>query len=543
MGIITNKTNNNMKTTINNKVKEVRKQILHFSLSSCAFAVAALLLTACQDKDLPGSAPMQIATPEASAITGAQSGDNGYDYTLSWPQGPEGSVMQVAVYKNGTQVQALKDCPGNTFTLKNLETNQLYEFLFKYATEDASSTGVMTSYTRPGATAPTEVKMQQIDISDEQHDLEVSWTECPDATSYLLKLVKIVNGTETTVVNTTVTGTSYLQKNVEMKERWEATVIAQNDLGKALPVEGSGKIGGKIPAFLSEYATPEELIANGDDDEASAWLWFHENYPKGEYLYFGSISRLEDIEDYRMLFWLRDFDEGSADDVWKFSDLAKNAAPIVEQYVKNGGNLLLWQYAVPYIGTINRVPTSLLRTAPGIDVGAGNINNDVWKMGVCVNTGSFSKDFSKHAIYEGMEVERLNDVCFAAIAMKGAGWTENHNVIFFDIPTILTGEANNTEECYNIITTDYGIYPLGTWDSQVQWVSQLNVWEAKGAEKAPDGYQKGCGTVLCIGNGGCEFSMKNTDGSNDVSANPSNNSCQHNILRLAKNSIEYLMSI
>ena len=85
------------------------------------------------------------------------------------------------------------------------------------------------------------------------------------------------------------------------------------------------------------------------------------------------------------------------------------------------------------------------------------------------------------------------------------------------------------------MTEEYGIYPLGTWDSQASWVSQLNVWEAKGAPKAPEGYQKGCGTVLCIGNGGCEFSMKNEDGTPDKSAAPKNNSCQENILKLAKN--------
>ena len=216
-----------------------------------------------------------------------------------------------------------------------------------------------------------------------------------------------------------------------MKERWEATLIAQNNDGKALPVEASAKIGGKIPAFLSEYATPEELIANGDDDEASAWLWFQTNYPKGEYVYFG---------------------------------------------------------------TINRLSTSLLR-------GVGN--------------------------------------AFGC----GAGWTEDHNCLFFDIPVKLTDLDNTSEECYNVLTTEYGIYPLGTWDSQVSWVSQLNIWEAKGADKAPEGFQKGCGTVLCIGNGGCEFSMKNEDGTPDKSANPKNNSCQGNILKLAKNSIEYLMSI
>jgi hypothetical protein len=499
-----------------------------------------LLLASCQNRDLPGSAEMQLITPDASSITGTLTGDNNYDYTLTWTPSNQNATMQVAVYKNGTQMQGLTPCEGNSFTLKNLETNEFYEFLFKYANADALSKGVMTSFTRPGATAPTDLKFQQIDIDEENHNLEVTWKASADATSYILKLV---NGDGSRKVETTVNGTSYLLEGVVLKESWDATLIAQNGDGKALPIYGSTKIGGKIPGFLSEYATPEELLANGDDDEASAWLWFKENYPKGEYVYFGNISTVEDIEDYRMLFWLRDFDDGSKDDVWNFSDVVRNAAPCIEQYVKNGGNLLLWSYAVPYIGTINRVPTSLLRLAPGIDTGAGSINPDIWKMGVCVNTGSFSKDFSTHPIYANIPTEKLNDTCFKAIAFKGAGWTENHNCLFFDIPTKLTGLDNTSEECYNVVTEEYGIYPLGTWDSQASWVSQLNVWEAKGAPKAPEGYQKGCGTVLCIGNGGCEFSMKNEDGTPDKSAAPKNNSCQENILKLAKNSVEYLLSI
>ena len=118
-----------------------------------AGVLGILLLASCQDRDLPGSAKMLLDSPDVTQIVGTPSGDNNYDYTITWPQSSQGAVMQVAVYKNGSQMQALTSYPSNTFTLKNLETNQLYEFLFKYATDDASSNAVMISYTRPGATA------------------------------------------------------------------------------------------------------------------------------------------------------------------------------------------------------------------------------------------------------------------------------------------------------------------------------------------------------------------------------------------------------
>ena len=115
--------------------------------------------------------------------------------------------------------------------------------------------------------------------------------------------------------------------------------------------------------------------------------------------------------------------------------------------------------------------TGTVNDAMGPVIGAP----DTWKMGVCLNTGAFSKDLSTHPIYAGIKTEKLNDQCFAAIAFKGPGWTEDHNCLFFDIPAKLTGLDNTTQECYDVVTNDYGIYPLGTWDSQCSWVSQLNV--------------------------------------------------------------------
>ena len=154
-------------------------------------------------------------------------------------------------------------------------------------------------------------------------------------------------------------------------------------------------------------------------------------------------------------------------------------------------------------------------------------------MAVSLNPGgAFTKDFSTHPIYRGLETVS-NDRC-KMIPFKGAGWTEDHNCLFFNIPSALTGLGNQEESCYNTLTQVYGIYPLGTWDSQIDWVSQLNVWEAQ------QGNTEFKGTILCIGNGGCEFSLKNEDGTPDISARPSNNPYQDNVLKLARNSLEYL---
>ena len=106
----------------------------------------------------------------------------------------------------------------------------------------------------------------------------------------------------------------------------------------------------------------------------------------------------------------------------------------------------------------------------------------------------------------------------------------------YDTPERLVAEGDQEEECYTKLTEELGIYPLGYWDSQIWWLNQLNIWEAR---QGPTDFK---GTLLCIGNGGCEFSMKNKDGTPDKSAHPKNNSYQDNILTLAGNSLKYLKS-
>ena len=165
--------------------------------------------------------------------------------------------------------------------------------------------------------------------------------------------------------------------------------------------------------------------------------------------------------------------------------------------------------------------------------GPGSWNPDTGMLAVQLQQGSkFKKGFSSHPSYKGLEVIETDRT--KLIAFKGPGWTEDHNCLFFNIPSVLTGLGNQDENCYNVITSEYGIYPLGIWDSQIDWVSQLNVWEA---QQGNTDYK---GTVLCIGNGGWEFSLKNQDGTPDKSAYPSNNVYQENVLTLARNSLEYL---
>ena len=499
------------------------KKIYQFLIAGflCCNVVAAL--TSCQDKDIDREA-MKLQAPDASQITGQLNGD---DYVLSWPA--QTADMLVTIYRNGT-LSSSERVSGNSYTQKDVPTNVPFEYVFKLTDGTNYSVGVIKSYLREGATSISGVQMSQVDKAG-GYDALVEWNRAADATSIRFAAT---NGKQT--INETLPGTatSYTIPNVQTGDTWEVTLTAVNDKGTALSTRSSLRIGKTAIGFLSIYATPEQLVADGDDDEASAWLWLHETYPTAQFVPFSSINAVSVIEPFRVLFWMRDLEGVGEAEVFAMPSVVEAATPFIRQWYKDGGSLLLWSHATVYAGHLGRVSLDEMKgNDRAIGTGVGGINNDVWKMAVQLNPGGrFSKDHSTHPIYKGLEVESTDRT--KLIAFKGPGWTEDHNCLFFNLPSLWTGIGNQEEACYTQCTQTYGVYPLGTWDSQIDWVSQMNVWEAQ------QGNTDFKGTLLCIGNGGCEFSMKNADGTPDKSAHPHNNIYQDNVLTLAKNSLEYL---
>ena len=486
---------------------------------------ATLLMASCQNKDIEISAPI-IAPVSANELKGEL---QGYNYIWTWPA-QNGKQMQITVL-TGNQTVQNTTVEGQSFTHYNLDTNVTYTYVFKLTDGHNLSQGVVMEFTRGGASPVSSISMSQLDNPDGSYSAYVSWTPSDDASHINFTAV---SGSRN--ISETLPGSSseYTIPNVADGEEWNVTVIAENNEGISLPSTSSLKIGKTAIGFLSIYPDPETLVAEGDDDEACAWLWLHEEYPTAKYIYFGDIESASDLEPYRVLFWLRDLEAGGEEDVFNMPAVVNDATPAVREWYAKGGNILLWSHATAYIGTLGRLETDMLRSNDhSIGIGPGGYNPDTWMMAVQLHPGSrFKKDASTHPIFRGLDVVETDRT--KLIAFKGAGWTEDHNCLYFNIPSVLTGIGNQEEACYNEIVNTYGIIPLGTWDSQIDWVSQLNVWEAQ------QGNTEFKGTVLCIGNGGCEFSLKNDDGTPDISAYPKNNPYQGNVLTLAKNSLEYL---
>ena len=501
----------------------MKTKIFQFILACSVCCGVTAALTSCQDKDYDREA-MHLQAPDASQITGQLQGD---DYILTWPA--QQASMLVTIYRNGT-LSSSEVVSGNSFTHRNVPTNVPFEYVFKLTDGQNYSTGVVTRYTREGATSITGVQMSQLDKAG-GYDALVEWNKAADATSIAFTAT---NGRETISKDLPGTETSYTINDVKTGDTWNVTLVARNDKGTSLATTSSLRIGKTAIGFLSVYATPEELVANGDDDEASAWLWLHETYPTAQFVPFTCGTSADVVEPFRVLFWLRDLEGVQESDVWNMPEDVLAATPVIRDWYRQGGSLLLWSHATVYAGYLGRINLDDMKgNDHAFGFGEGGINNDVWRMAVELYPDhKFKKDHSTHPIYKGLEIETNADT--KLIAFKGPGWTEDHNCLYFNLPSLWTGIGNTEEACYTQCTQTYGVYPLGTWDSQIWWVSQMNVWEAQ------QGNTEFQGTLLCIGNGGCEFSMKNTDGSPDKSAHPKNNIYQDNVLTLAKNSLEYL---
>lgn len=492
------------------------------------YLLSLFLLTfisvACQDKDIEREA-MKLNAIDERDITGALQGDN---YTWTWPE--QGNLaMQITTYVNGTKGGTIL-VKENNYTHTTVDTNIEYMYVFKLTDGTNFSKGVVKNYMREGATQVKGISMMQIDKAG-GYDAKVEWTAATDAEN-----IKFSATDGKRSINETLAGDAkeYLIRDVNVDEVWSVSLTAINGKGTSLTNGTSLKIGKTAIGFLSTYATPEDLLNTGDDDEASAWLWLKNEYPTAEYVYFGDITSAEQLSPYRVLFWIRDLEGVGELEIWSMPQVAIDAIEPIKKWYTEGGNLLLWGHAIPYITNLGRVDADILRNNDrAIGTGTGGWNGDVWSLAVQLHPGSkFKKDFSTHPIYKGLDVTTTDRT--KLIAFKGAGWTEDHNCLFFNLPSILTGLGNQEEACYSLLTEQYGIYPLGVWDSQIDWVSQLNIWEAQQGNTAFKG------TVLCIGNGGCEFSMRNPDGTPDISAYPQNNIYQDNVLKLAKNSLEYL---
>lgn len=272
----------------------------------------------------------------------------------------------------------------------------------------------------------------------------------------------------------------------------------------------------KKVAFLSSYSDLATLQANGDDDEAAAANWLVNTYG-GTFLPTASVTSIDALDDYDAIWVAIDrvgLQQGSVNLPVEYTALFD----ILEDYSKNGGNLLLTNHATSIVAAIGRTTRQ-----PGIfGSGAGGDNGDIWGLNVIIGSGSvpYYADHRTHEFFDGIAFEEgIPNTHCEIIPLVTNGYKEDHNCMWdlnsfgYTVP-----EGSNTVAMYE---AEADCEVLGTW----QHVGDFCCAGMVDFHAQENGY----GRIVCVGVAAYEWHQ-------NVESNP----YQANIEKMTENILNEL---
>ena len=284
-------------------------------------------IISCQKREIV-SLPTKLAT-----VSNLQYTLTGDTVNLTWNLPPVQDNLSVTVNDGVTSIPL--STKATTFKYGIVETNKEYGFTIKVSDSNGNtSLGQTVRFTRDGASPVKNVSAIQND-----NGVLISWS-LPDQPVTRIEL-KI--GENTLDLGPTIT--SY-QVNGLQAAKYMISVVTTNSANKVsntvyLPF----KVGATMIGYLGVYADSTALLTNGDDDEIAGGKWLFQNYPKSRYISFDQIKNGSvDLTQIRVIWWNFDVVAGHA-----LPAITTDATVVAKmtQYYKNGGNLLLNQYAIP----------------------------------------------------------------------------------------------------------------------------------------------------------------------------------------------------
>jgi lysophospholipase L1-like esterase len=294
-------------------------------------------------------------------------------------------------------------------------------------------------------------------------------------------------------------------------------------------------------AYVSTYATLQDLIARGDDDEAAAATWLVDEYG-GDFISTSEIAvNPAVLDDYKVL-WI---------DVARhlgFSNFPTElTTPAVlnalTDYHKAGGNLLLTTYAVKLFNYMNRIDTASSFNAAFGDVYEGNEETNDATYGMTPVVGRFFQrnptewsegmlDHTDDALFVGMtkgtrtltyDNEQFGGT-HTFINMIGPGIKEARRMTFLGAVAWhpeLEPHASDKIDNVNLFYSDYGGTPVACIEFALGYIGFSIVrWDSKWDFQ---------GRAISIHETGYEWHQNGT-------ANP----YQNNIIQLTANALNEL---
>lgn len=272
----------------------------------------------------------------------------------------------------------------------------------------------------------------------------------------------------------------------------------------------------KKVAFLSSYSDLAALQANGDDDEVAAANWLVNTYG-GTFLPTANVTSIDVLDDYDAIWVAIDrvgLQQGSANLPAEYTALFD----ILEDYSKNGGNLLLTNHATSIVAGIGRTTRQ-----PGIfGNGAGGENGDIWGLNVIIGSGSepYYADNRTHEFFDGITFEEgIPNTHCEIIPLVTNGYKEDHNCMW-DLNTFgyTVPAGSNTVAMYE---AEADCEVLGTW----QHVGDFCCAGMVDFHAQENGY----GRIVCVGVAAYEWHQ-------NVESNP----YQANIEKMTENILNEL---
>ena len=457
-----------------------------------AIAIACISIIACQKKDYSAD-PARVAT-----ISNLQYQLNGDTVVITWDL-PSGAYVYPLINTGSGATKLALNATSYKFGI--VETNKDYGVTIKLAdTSGNLSLGETVRFNRAGASPVSNLSALQ-----DEKDVVVSWTAPATAVSK----IQIKFGSQT--VEVAPTATSYRFTNMALGAYTVSAITTNSSNQPSNTVYLTFRVGATAVAYIGIYSDSTSLLNTGDDDEVAAAKWLFSQYASARYISFDQIKNGSvDLSQYRVLWWNYDLESTK-----NLPAIALDATVLnkIGTFYKNGGGLLLNQFAVQYFWNVGRFTLPYF-TEYG--TGAGFNNPDAWGIGINIRQ---KHNYSNHPLYKNINLTTQGDgrVTFPTI---GPGWKENHNAVIIRIPEYY-GLPNDSDDAFARFNADNNTLWLGMWDGIGDY------FMAGIIELQPkDSFQ---GTGIFIGIGGIEWNQNGTT-----------NPYQDNVKNLYKNAIEYL---
>lgn len=434
-------------------------KITKYSLSAAIVAISGWM-SSCTHIDV-----QTPELPDLPTVSNLQANVANRVVTLSWNLPSTSMTIEGVTLKVNNNTELYLDGQQTTYSVygQPMEDEYLYTVKVNYAG------GYMSVGQSVIATVPYE---QLADLTTftvtnmEKRNVTFSWT-LPSATGITGVWVGLDGEEGGTIfpVSEYPTGATLGGQKTGVDLKYRAKVIYDDAyysdgvvLNTALP-EMETRVG-----YLLLAENPADLP---DDDEVAAAAWFNDTFVetnKGDFINVTELPTI-DFDEYGVI-WIM-VDRIGLEAGWQNlpEELVSNQTlDALRAYGANGGNLYLAKMATQLAVPLYIVPENMPINTFGS--GEGGTGDDIWSINPFLGwdfqgTENYY-DRSAHAVFQGLQFEKVNDYPYESIPLEGPGFREDHNSLW-DINPYWNEAGNPAPNCVKWFENTTNSLVLAVW--------------------------------------------------------------------------------